>query len=86
MPQFQCELDSNVSAIKVHVVDDGGEKCDCNLSFDPRSGHYDYDQLAELENRFGLAWIETLEARVRKLIDEAVMTRRRAERDDPWGA
>lgn len=85
MSRFQCELDADASAIKVNVQDENGEAQAYSFAFDPRSGHYTCEELAELEARFGPDWLASLERQVRQLIDQAVMTRRRAERDDPWG-
>lgn len=86
MVNFNCELDAEANTVKVEVVDDEGAKSGYRFDFDPRSGSYDCEQRDQLEARVGGEWIDRLEAHVRKLIGEAVMARRRAERDDPWGA
>jgi hypothetical protein len=83
---FQCAVDADSNAVKVEVVADDGSKADFQFEFDPRSGRYDWAERDELEAVVGADFVERLEAHVRKLIGEAVLARRRAERDDFWGA
>lgn len=85
MVQYDCELDAEASAVHIKLHDEDGNQQSVRFQFDPRTGRYDCPELADMEEVLGAEWVAGLEAHVRKLIGQAVMTRRRAERDDPWG-
>jgi hypothetical protein len=85
MVQYHCELDADASTVQIKLEDGDGNEQTVHCAFDPRTGRYDCPEFADLEDVLGTDWVANLEAHVRKLIDQAVMARRRAERDDPWG-
>jgi hypothetical protein len=85
MDEYNCVLDDEANAILVNLQDEQGNDHAFRFDFDPRSGRYDCEELEQLEKQIGPEWLEKLEAHVRKLVDQVVMTRRRAERDDHWG-
>ena len=85
MATFRCELDAPNSIVMVMVTEDDGSEHDYQFDFDPRSGRYEFAERDLLERDFGASWVDDLERRVRGLIDQAMLERRRAERDDPWG-
>jgi hypothetical protein len=85
MATFRCELDGPNNIVMVMVTEDDGSEHDYQFDFDPRSGRYEFSERDLLERDFGPEWVDDLERQVRKLIDDAVIARRRAARDDPWG-
>ncbi|MBI5433258.1 MAG: hypothetical protein HZA52_10555 [Planctomycetes bacterium] len=85
MVQFTCQIDAEASAVHVKLSDEDGHEQSVQFAFDPRTGRYDCPEFADLEEVLGTEWVANLESHVRKLVDQAVMARRRSERDDPWG-
>ena len=86
MASFRCELDAPNNIVLVMVTEDDGSEHDYQFDFDPRSGRYEFSERDLLERDFGGAWVDELEVEVRKLIDQAVIAKRRAlKADDPWG-
>jgi hypothetical protein len=85
MATFRCELDASNNIVMVMVTEDDGSEHDYQFDFDPRSGRYEFSERDLLERDFGADWVDELERQVRKLIDQAVIEKRRALRDDPWG-
>ena len=85
MATFRCELDSPNNIVMVMVTEDDGSEHDYQFDFDPRSGRYEFAERDLLERDFGVEWVDDLERQVRKMIDQAVVERRRAAKDDPWG-
>jgi hypothetical protein len=86
MASFRCELDSPNNIVLVMVTEDDGSEHDYQFDFDPRSGRYEFSERDLLERDFGGAWVDELEVEVRKLIDQAVIAKRRAlKSEDPWG-
>ena len=85
MATFRCELDSPNNIVLVMVTEDDGSEHDYQFDFDPRSGRYEFSERDLLERDFGQDWVDDLERQVRSLIDQAVIEKRRAARDDPWG-
>jgi hypothetical protein len=85
MADFRCELDAPNNIVMVMVTEDDGSEHDYQFDFDPRSGRYEFSERDLLERDFGPIWVDDLERQVRKLIDEAIVAKRRANRDDPWG-
>ncbi len=84
MATFRCELDAPNNIVMVMVTEDDGSEHDYQFDFDPRSGRYEFSERDLLERDFGGEWVDDLERSVRKLIDQAVLAKRRAEKDDPW--
>jgi hypothetical protein len=85
MATFRCELDSPNNIVMVMVTEDDGSEHDYQFDFDPRSGRYEFSERDLLERDFGNDWVDELERSVRKLIDQAIVAKRRAQQDDPWG-
>lgn len=85
MATFRCELDAPNNIVMVMVTEDDGSEHDYQFDFDPRSGRYEFSERDILERDFGTDWVDELERAVRTLIDRAVVERRKAARDDPWG-
>ncbi len=85
MVNYDCQLEPQANRIKVKLSDEDGNEHEVFFEFDPHSGRYDCAELEALEQNFGAAWLEGLEAHVRKLVDRAVIERRKALHDDPWG-
>ena len=85
MASFRCELDLPNNIVLVMVTEDDGSEHDYQFDFDPRSGRYEFSERDLLERDFGAEWVDDLERSVRKVIDQAVIAKRRAEKDDPWG-
>ncbi|MCC7014919.1 MAG: hypothetical protein IT454_20320 [Planctomycetes bacterium] len=85
MATFRCELDAPNNIVMVMVTEDDGSEHDYQFDFDPRSGRYEFSERDLLERDFGAEWVDDLERSVRKVIDQAVIAKRRAEKDDPWG-
>lgn len=85
MATFRCELDAPNNIVMVMVTEDDGSEHDYQFDFDPRSGRYEFSERDLLERDFGQEWVDDLESHVRRLIDQAIVEKRRALRDDPWG-
>lgn len=85
MATYRCELDAPNNIVMVMVTEDDGSEHDYQFDFDPRSGRYEFSERELLERDFGNEWVDDLERAVRKLIDDAVLQKRRATKDDPWG-
>lgn len=85
MATFRCELDADNNIVMVMVTEDDGSEHDYQFDFDPRSGRYEFSERDLLERDFGADWVDDLERQVRKMIDQAVLAKRRAAHDDPWG-
>ena len=85
MASFRVELDAPNNIVLVMVTEDDGSEHDYQFDFDPRSGRYEFSERDLLERDFGPTWVDDLERQVRSIIDQALIQKRRAERDDPWG-
>ena len=82
MANFQAELDGPSNIVQVVVTEDDGSEHDYQFDFDPRTGRWEFSERDLLERDFGEEWVEELEARIEKIIEEAINDEDASGEDD----
>ena len=82
MASYTAELDSSSNIVQVVVTEDDGSEHDYQFDFDPRTGRWEFSERDLLERDFGEDWVEELEERIEKLIEEAISGDDEEEEDE----
>ncbi|MEL6430461.1 MAG: hypothetical protein AAFU73_01815 [Planctomycetota bacterium] len=82
MATFEAELDGPSNIVQVVVTEDDGSEHDYQFDFDPRTGRWEFSERDLLERDFGEDWVEELEERIEKLIEEAISGDDEEEEDE----